>query len=170
MRKTLFINLTAVVALACGTVVCAQETAPPPPQRQGEKRFAPADESQLNQAWSGMPLRDKASALRLYNALRQMPPEERKFVHERIERFMQMSPDERRKLKENNELWQKMTPEERQQAREKFTQRRKEFEEKWRKEHPGQQPPPFPYHHRKGDGGTNATARLSEPKNNPPNP
>ena len=167
MRITPFIKLMAAVALAFGVVATAEDA---PPQRSGEKNIPAIDETELNQTWNAMPAHDKAAALRLHKALRQMPPEERKFIHERIERFMQMSPDERHKLKENNELWQKMTPEERQQAREKFMQHRKEFEEKWHKEHPGQQLPPFPPHHRKGDGGTNAISRLSETKPNQTNP
>ena len=114
-----------------------------------EPRTAALDETKLNEMWNVLSPHDKASALRLHSTLRQMPAEERKFIHERIERFMQMPAEERRKLKENNERWEKMTPEQRQQARDKFSQHRKEFEEKWRKEHPGQEPPPFPYHHRK---------------------
>jgi hypothetical protein len=129
---------------------------------------AAPNEAQLDNTWNGLSTRDKASAMRFYQALRQMPTDERKFINERIERFMQMSPDERRKLKENNERWKKMPPEERQQAREKYEQRRKEFEEKWRKEHPGQEPPPFPFHKgRKSNlaGSTNNVSEGAEPKN-----
>lgn len=101
------------------------------------------DEGKLNEVWNALSPREKAAALRFHHALRQMPAEERRFLHDRVERFMQMSPDERGRLKENNERWQKMSPEERQQARDKFSQRRKEFEEKWKQEHPGEEPPPF---------------------------
>ena len=168
MRRVPFINLVAAVVLMLGVVAVAEDATPATPLRPGEKRAAPLDETQLNQAWGALSSREKAAALRLHGALRQMPAEERKFLHERIERFMQMSPEERHKLKENNDRWQKMTPEERQQARDKFAQRRKEFEEKWRKEHPGQESPPFPFHHRKSDGSTNAISKSSEPKPNNP--
>ncbi len=133
--------------------------------------LAAADEAQLNQKWEALSTRDKASALRLYQTLRQMPADERKFVNERIERFMQMSPDERRKLKENNERWKKMPPAERQQAREKYEQRRKEFEEKWRQEHPGQEPPPFAFHNprkRNLAASTNNVSKGAEPKKQKP--
>ena len=156
MKIQTLISLLALLLLASAPCVLSEEPRPAAP-----------DETKLNEAWNALSPRDKASALRLHNALRQMPPEERKIIHERIERFIQMSPDERHKLKENNDRWQKMTPEQRQQARDKFNQRRKEFEDKWRKEHPGQEPPPFPYHHRKQDGSTNTISKLSEPKTNP---
>ncbi|MCK7473073.1 MAG: DUF3106 domain-containing protein [Rhodopseudomonas palustris] len=108
------------------------------------ERPAP-DETQLNQKWDALSPRDKASALRFYQTFRQMPADERKFINDRIDRFMQMPADERRKLKENNDRWKKMPLEERQQAREKYEQRRKEFEEKWHKEHPAWNRP-FPFH------------------------
>jgi Fe-S cluster biosynthesis and repair protein YggX len=102
-------------------------------------------EQRLNDAWSKLPLETKMRIMRLHRALGLMPPEERKFLHDRMERFLNMSPEERERLRKNVERWQKMTPEERQQAREEFRQRRRDFEEKWRQEHPGEEPPPFPY-------------------------
>jgi hypothetical protein len=149
----MFISLPSALILAV-----AAFAEPPPP-----------NEAQLDQKWKSLPARDKAATLRLSAALRQMPPEERKFIHDRIERFMEMPVEERRKLRENNERWQKMTPEEKQQAREQFKQRRKEFEETWKKEHPGEPVPPFPFHgHHKRHLA--APAQGAEPKNNQPNP
>lgn len=136
----------------------------------GGERRAP-DEAQLDQKWNALSAREKASAMRLYQALRQMPAEERKFINERIERFLQMPAEERRKLKENNERWQKMTPEEREKAREKYRQRRAEFEARWRKEHPGQEPPPFPFPNRRKRNLAASTNDVSEgavPKTNQP--
>lgn len=131
------------------------------------ERPAP-DEAQLDQKWNGLSPRDKASAMRFHQTFRQMPAEERKFINDRIERFMQMPADERRKLKENNERWKKMPPTERQQAREQYEQRRKEFEEKWRKEHPGQEPPPFPFQKNKRNlaAPTNNSSESAVPKTN----
>lgn len=131
----LFATITSGATHA-GTI----EKNPPPAQSVDSQHV---DESKLNETWNSLSPRDKAAIIRLHHALRQMPSEERKFIHERLERFTHMSPDERHRLKENNDRWKKMSPEERQQAREKFLQRRKEFEEKWRKEHPGEEPPPF---------------------------
>jgi spore cortex formation protein SpoVR/YcgB (stage V sporulation) len=71
-----------------------------------------------------------------------MPPEERKFVHDRIERFLTMSPAEREKLKQNRQKWEQMTPEERQKAREEFRKHRQEFDQQWRRAHPGEDPTP----------------------------
>ncbi len=133
------------------------------------------DETQLNEKWNTLSPREKAVALRFSTALRQMPPEERKFIHDRIERFLEMTPEERHRLKENNERWQKMTPEEKQQAREKYRQRRKEFEEKWRKEHPNEPPPPFlmPSPHKRNlaapkDGAQPKTTQPTQPKESQP--
>jgi len=128
--KTPLLMIAALTALAGR--LCAEKSAP--------------DEVQLDQKWNALSPREKAAALRLHQAFRQLPGDERKFINERIERFLQMSPEERRRLKENNERWKRMPPAERQQAREKYEQRRKEFEEKWRREHPGEEPPPFPFH------------------------
>jgi hypothetical protein len=127
------------------------------------------NEAQLDQKWNSLPAREKAAALRLHQALRQMPPDERKFVQDRIGRFMEMPAEDRRRLKENNDRWKKMTPEEQQQAREQFRQRRKEFEEQWKKEHPGESAPPFPFHgHHKRNLA--APAQGAEPKTTQPNP
>ena len=113
-------------------------------------------EQQLNDAWNKLSLESKIRIMRLHRALNQMPPEERKFIRDRVERFLNMSAEERERMRSNIERWQKMTPEERQLAREQFRQQRKQFEEKWRREHPDEPPPPFPFH--------------SQPKAPPPPP
>lgn len=106
-------------------------------------------EQRLDDAWAKLPVREKMIVMRLHGALKQMPPEERKFIHDRVERFIDMAPEERERIKQNYEKWKNMTAEEKQQAREKFRERRKQFEEKWRAEHPGEEPPPFPFRHQK---------------------
>jgi hypothetical protein len=157
MRKLkAFMLMLAALLTSAGHVSAAERPAP--------------DEAQLDEKWNGLSPRDKASALRFHQTFRQMPAEERKFINDRIERFMQMPADERRKLKENNERWKKMPPAERQQAREKYEQRRKEFEEKWRKEHPGVEPPPFPFQKNKRNlaAPTNNSSESAVPKKQKP--
>ncbi len=106
-------------------------------------------EQQLNDDWSKLPLEAKMRVMRLHHALTQLPPEERKFIHDRIGRFLAISREERQRMKENAERWGKMTPEEREQARQNFREHRRQFEEKWRQEHHGEEPPPFqPRHHK----------------------
>lgn len=164
MKTKTLTSLLAVTALMLASLASGEES----------KATVP-DETQLNQMWTALSPREKAAVLRMNQALRRMPAEERKFIHDRVERFMEMTPEERRKLKENNDRWQKMTDEEKQQAREKYRLRRKEFEEKWRKEHPGEQPPPFPYSgHRKHnlaapkDGAEPKTQQPTQPKESQP--
>ena len=143
------ILLLTMAVLAGATLAVAQEQ---PDQAKPKSDKPPLTdeqraqtEQQLNDDWSKLPLESKMRIMRLHRALSQMPAEERKFLHDRMERFLNMSTEERDRLRKNAERWQKMTPEERQQAREQFRQRRKEFEDKWRQEHPGEEPPPFPF-------------------------
>ena len=89
-----------------------------------------------------MSVEGKQHLMRLHRALTQMPADERKFIHERIERFLAMTPAERQQLRQNTQKWEQMTPEQRQQAREEFLKRRQEFEDKWNREHPGGDQPP----------------------------
>jgi hypothetical protein len=160
-------NLRLTILLATsllGTGVFAEVAPAPQPKVE---RAAMTDEQRaqieqrLNEVWSKLSVREKSQLMKLQHALREMPPEERKFIHDRVERFLNMSPEERQKLNENHDRWQKMTAEERQQAREKFSQHRKEFEEKWRREHPGEEPPPFPFH--KGRSGSPTTPPVQSP-------
>ena len=145
MKTARFLLLLAALTSGVALAASDEKDAPSSPTKQsGDVQYV--DEAKLNETWNSLAPQEKAAAIRLYQAHRQMPPEERKFIRDRLERFTHMAPDERRRLRENNERWQKMSPEERQQAREKFLQRRKEFEEKWRKEHPGEEPPPFLSH------------------------
>ncbi|HTS16081.1 MAG TPA: DUF3106 domain-containing protein [Verrucomicrobiae bacterium] len=99
-------------------------------------------EQRLDAQWSKMSIEGKQNLMRLHRALTQMPADERKFIHERIERFLTMTPTERQRLRQNTLKWQEMTPEQRQQAREEFLKRRQEFEDKWSREHPGSEQPP----------------------------
>ena len=126
-------------------------------------------EQQLNDTWNKMTLREKSQVIRLHRTLRELPPEERRFIHDRIERFLNMSPEERERIRQNAERWKQMTPEEREQARELFRQRRKEFDDKWRQEHPGEEPPPFPFRPQPGpppmDGPQNANPQPNQEEN-----
>jgi hypothetical protein len=99
-------------------------------------------EQRLNEEWNKMPVESKSRLMRLHRALSEMPPDERKFVHDRIERFLNMSQAERDQLKQNRQKWEQMTPEERQKAREEFHKHRQEFEQQWDREHSGENPSP----------------------------
>ena len=139
--------LTLLMAAAVAQAQEPSTNAPEPkhparPPMTDEQRAQ--QEQRLNDSWNKLSAEAKARLMRLNRALNQMPPEERQFIHDRVERFLNMSAEERRQLKENAERWKNMTPEERQKARDEFRQRRQEFEQKWRAEHPGEEPPPFP--------------------------
>jgi hypothetical protein len=103
-------------------------------------------EQRLDARWNRLTLEGKAQLMRLHRALAEMPPEERKFIHDRIERFLTMTPAERAQLQQNRKRWEEMTPTERQRAREEFRSRQQEFEQQWRQSHPGEDsqanPPP----------------------------
>src|SRR5438093_752909 len=129
-------NRSALIAIAviASTLVSAQEPQPPaapkhkkPPLTEEQRAEL---EEQFNNTWNTMPFDQKARLMHLHRALNEMPPEERRFIHDRVERFLNMSPEEREKLAQNRKKWEQMTPEQRQQAREKFHQKRKEFEDK----------------------------------------
>ncbi|HUK83314.1 MAG TPA: DUF3106 domain-containing protein [Verrucomicrobiae bacterium] len=149
MKHTLVIALTAATFLSISPLLRGQEPQPPAPARHQKPPMTDEQraqlEQQLNETWNNMPLEGKQRLMRFHRALNEMPPEERRIIRDRIDHFLNMSPQEREQLKKNAERWQAMTPEERQQARERFRQRRREFEEKWRQEHPGEEPPPFPF-------------------------
>ncbi|MGA2137935.1 MAG: DUF3106 domain-containing protein [Verrucomicrobiia bacterium] len=116
------------------------QTKPKPRQSMTEEQRAEL-EQRLDATWGKMSLEGKTRLMRLHRALAEMPPDERKFIHDRIERFLNMSPAEREKLKQNKQQWEQMSPEERQSAREEFRKHRQEFEERWRRERPGEEPP-----------------------------
>ena len=148
-----------LIVLAIGTVVLAaqaqQEPSSPPPmpppppidQAKPKPRSPMTDEQRaeleqrLDAAWGKMTLEGKTRLMRLHRALSEMPPDERKFIHDRVERFLNMSPAEREKLTQNRQQWEQMSPEQRQDAREEFRKRRQEFEERWHREHPGEDSP-----------------------------
>ena len=147
MRRTFLLTVLLIV-VAAGTALAQQPTlpAPAPADQTNKPRSKPPLteeqrtqlEQRLNEQWTKMPIEAKARLMRLHRALSEMPPEERKFVHDRLERFLNMSPTEREKLKQNKQKWEQMTPEERQKAREEFRKRRQEFEQQWRRAHPGE--------------------------------
>jgi hypothetical protein len=154
-----------IAGLLSATLVGAEEQVTPPAAPRHEKPAMTDEqraqtEERLSKEWSSMSLENKMRLMRLHRALHQMPTEERRFIQDRVERFLNMSPEERERLKNNKEKWEKMSPEERERAREQFRKRRQEFEQKWRQEHPGEEPPPFPFR-RHGE---------QPPENNPPKP
>lgn len=130
MRPLIVVCLAAVLTVAAGPVTDEQK---------------PPIEERLNGAWQQLSPREKMQLMRLHRALNEMPPEERKFIHDRIERFLNMPAEDRQRLRENADRWKSMTPEQQEKAREEFRKRRAEFEEKWRREHPGEEPPPGPF-------------------------
>lgn len=151
MRRFLLLTVLglSVVAASWAQEEPASPPTPQPPaadQTKSKSRRLLTDEQRaqaeqhLDAQWSKMPVEAKTKLMRLHRALAEMPPDERKFIHERIERFLNMSPAERERLKQNKQKWEQMTPEERQKAREEFRKRRQEFEEKWRRDHPGGEP------------------------------
>jgi uncharacterized protein DUF3106 len=109
------------------------------PPDNGDKTQA---EQKLNDAWGKLSMEDKMALMRFHHAMRDLPPEQRKMVRERIGRLLSMSPAERDQLQKNLKKWQQMTPQERQKAREEFRRHKQVLEEKWRREHPGEEPPP----------------------------
>ncbi len=141
--------------LAIGTVMVAAQaqqeptSAPPLPppavdQTKPKPRPSITEEQRLDATWGKMSVEGKTRLMRLHRALSEMPPEERKFIHDRIERFLNMSPAERERLNQNRQQWEQMSPEQRQMAREEFRRRRQELEERWSREHPGEEPPTNP--------------------------
>ena len=153
MRRIFLLAALTVGALAMTTL--AQPPAAPMPaptdQPNKPKSRSPMTEEQraqleqrLNESWAKLPVEAKSHLIRLHRALSEMPPEERKFVHDRIERFLNMSPAERERLKQNRQKWEQMTPEERQKAREDFRKHRQEFEQQWRRDHSGEDPQSSP--------------------------
>lgn len=141
------ILLLTIATVATGAFALGQEQ---PDQAKSKSDKPPLTDEQraqteqrLNDAWGSLPVESKMHLIRLHRALSEMPPDERRFIHDRVERFLNMAPAEREKLAQNRQKWEQMTPEERQKAREAFRKHRQEFEEKWRQEHPGEKPPPF---------------------------
>ena len=119
-------------------------------------------EQQLNDTWNKLPVEDKLRVMHLHRALTQLPEGERKFIHDRIERFLNMSPEEKQRIKDNADRWRNMTPEQREEARQKFRERRKQFEDKWQQEHPGEEPPSFPPHGHKPPPDTHPEPNQKE--------
>lgn len=143
--------MTLAMGLTVGTGFAQQETPPPSPppppapvqpgdQAKPKVRQPITDEQRgqrLDAQWSKLSVETKMHLMRLHRALVEMPPDERKFIHDRIERFLNMSPAERERLQQNRLKWDQMSAEERQKAREEFRKRRQEIEDKWNRDHPG---------------------------------
>ncbi|MCG3147345.1 MAG: hypothetical protein PCFJNLEI_00784 [Verrucomicrobiae bacterium] len=150
--------------LAAGLITAGVTAQEPPAKRPPLSDEQKAQlEQRANDAWNKLPAEAKIQALRFHTALTKMPPEERRFIHERIRRFVEMPPEERQRLRENAKRWESMSPEEREHAREQFRQRRQEFEEKWRREHPGEEPP----RGLKSRAGENREPKPTSPQENP---
>ncbi len=151
MRRSFLLMILLIGAVVGTTRAQESPLSTPAPSDQTNKPRAKSPlteeqraqmEQRLNDAWAKMPVETKSRLMRLHRALSEMPPEERKFVHDRIERFLNMSQAEREKLKQNKQKWEQMTPEERQTAREEFRKHRQEFEQQWNRTHPGDDPTP----------------------------
>jgi DNA repair exonuclease SbcCD ATPase subunit len=150
MKRFLFL-MGLLVGMAVASARAQQQpSAPPPPpptvDQAKPRQKLPLTEEQralaeqrLDAKWSRMTLEGKTQLMRLHRALAEMPPDERKFIHDRIERFLNMTTAERARLQQNRKKWEQMTPEERQRAREEFRNRRQEFEQQWRRNHPGEE-------------------------------
>ena len=125
------------LALLAAVTLRAEVTTNPPPQHSATVTDEQKTQLALraDEAWKQLPPDAKIRLLNLHKALTGMAPEERRFVHERIERFLNLTPDERERIKKNSERWHSMSPEERERARAQFHQ--------WRKDHPGELPPPL---------------------------
>lgn len=157
MKRVLLTGLAILAAVG----VRAETGTNLPPHRPALTDAQKAELVQrADETWSQLPPDAKIRLLHLHKALTGLPPEERQFVHERIERYLNMTPEDRERIKKNNERWHAMSPEEREHAREQFHQ--------WRKDHPDQEPQLFPHQHYKTDESTNTVSKQSEPKTNNP--
>ena len=134
MKRTLISGLAILIAVAVQAQTTTNLPAHHSPAMTDEQKVEFGQRA--DEAWKQLPPDAKIRLLNLHKALTGMPPEERRFVHERIERFLNMSPIDRERIKKNNDRWHAMSPEEREHAREQFRQ--------WRKDHPGEMPPPLP--------------------------
>lgn len=141
-----------VAGLTAAATAWAQEQAPPEPtvppptvdqskpktQKPMTDEQRARQEQRLDAQWNKLPVETKMHLMRLHRALAEMPAEQRKFVHDRIERFLTMSPTEREKLTQNHQKWEQMSPEERQRAREEYRKQRQAIEDKLNHEHAGE--------------------------------
>ena len=96
-----FLMTSCLIGAMTGILLAQEPTPPPaPPPGAGDSTNHPHSkppmteeqraqmEQRLNDAWARMPVEAKSRLMRLNRALSEMPPEERKFVHDRIERFL----------------------------------------------------------------------------------
>jgi hypothetical protein len=95
----------------------------------------------VNEAWSKLPLEAKQRVMRLHGRSTRCRPER---IHQQPDwTVSQHAARKNGSASENANPVGTDVPEERQKAREQFQQRRQAFEQKWRQEHPGEEPPPF---------------------------
>jgi len=133
MKRVILTGLAILAAITAQAQIATNSPAPHSPALTSEQQAQLA--LRADEVWKQLPPDAKIRLLNLHKALTGMQPEERRFVHERIERFLNLSPADRDRIKKNSERWHTMSPEERERAREQFR--------KWRKDHPGELPPPL---------------------------
>jgi hypothetical protein len=141
-----FIAGAAFFARAEEKPAAAEKLVAPKPARKTPEQLAAEQTRRLeaqNTQWNALPVEDRTRVLQLYMDLQQLPKEEHKIIRDRINQYLRMTRGERKQLEENYERWAKMPPAEREKARQTYLRLRWEYETKWRKEHPGQEPPPF---------------------------
>jgi hypothetical protein len=149
MKRAFFLTALMMGVAAISTFAQQPLPVPPPPPASPQPRLKqPMSDEQrglleqrLDAQWSRMTLEGKQHVMRLHRALAEMPPDERRFIHDRIERFLNMTPAERARLQQNRQRWEQMTPEQRQLAREEFRKRRQEFEQQGRRNSAGEESP-----------------------------
>ena len=133
MKRAILTGLAILAAVTARAQIATNTPDPQPPAMTAEQQAQLA--LRADEAWKQLPPDAKIRLLNLHKALTGMQPEERRFVHERIERFLNLTPADRERIKKNSERWHTMSPEERERARAQFHQ--------WRKDHPGELPPPL---------------------------
>jgi hypothetical protein len=102
-------------------------------------------EAECNSFWQTLSLEDKQEMIRLFNGLRELPREEAKLIRDGINAILRLSPAEREGVRENYRIWVNMTPEQRQKARDEYRRLKRDFERAWKRDHPQEEMPPFPF-------------------------
>jgi len=145
-RLVISFCLTALVGSAALVSRAEEKAAPPKPPAKTPEQLEAEKARRLevqNKQWNALSVEERDRVLRLHLELQQLPKDELKIIRDRINRYQRMTAAERQQLETNHERWAKMKPAEREQARRAYLRLRWEYEVKWRKEHPGQEPPPF---------------------------
>jgi len=157
-----------IIALALSGSVAIQLAAEPnPPPTQDRPETASAEEmqqatrdaerearrealrakreSELEQVWSSLSIEEKAQMIRLFQGVKELPKEEAKTLQDGINKFMRLPPDVREATRSNYKIWTNMTKEQRDAARDQYRLLKREFEANWKKNHPGEEIPQFPF-------------------------